>query len=58
MLNGSIGSYLEHGVVPSTLIENDFTIPSPIVLLNAAHSFYLGGVENLVEIAIDPRLPT
>lgn len=48
-LKRTISLYLGHATVPSTLfVDKNFTYPSPVVLLNAAHLFYLGGVEDLI----------
>ena len=44
-----ISLYLGHAVVPSTLrLNGTFETPSPIVLLNAAHLFYLSGIDGLL----------
>jgi hypothetical protein len=48
-LRDVIGTYLCHAVVPSTLhVDDEFKNPSAIVLLNAAHLFYLSGIEDLM----------
>jgi hypothetical protein len=52
-----IGTYLCHAVVPSTLyVGNEFRRPSAIVLLNAAHLFYLSGIEDLMNNSDRPNL--
>ncbi|MES2221188.1 MAG: hypothetical protein V4587_09510 [Acidobacteriota bacterium] len=49
-LKDIISRYLCHAVVPSTLcIDKEFRNPSAIVLLNAAHFFYLSGIEDLIK---------
>lgn len=48
-LRDLISIHLSHAVVPSTLyVVNEFKKPSAIVLLNAAHLFYLSGIEDLM----------
>ena len=56
-LNGTINTYLRQAVVPSTLwFDNAFRKPSPIVLLNAAHLFYLSGIEDLIKNSDKPAI--
>jgi hypothetical protein len=48
-MRGPITDYLSEAVVPSTLyIRKEFRRPSAVVLLNAAHLFYLSGIEDLM----------
>jgi hypothetical protein len=48
-LGDKIATYLCHAVVPSSIYFRDgFRIPTPVVLLNAAHLFYLSGIEDLM----------
>lgn len=44
-----VGSYLAHGVVPSTLIEKGTSrYPDPVVLINGAYLFYLENLPKLM----------
>jgi hypothetical protein len=55
-LKGHIDSYLSHAVVPSTLwVEEAFKTPPSIVLLNAAHMYYLSGIEDLIKSSDKPQ---
>lgn len=48
-LKDLISTYLSHAIVPSTLyVGRRFKKPTGIVLLNAAHLFYLSGIEDLI----------
>jgi hypothetical protein len=54
-LRDFIRSGLCHAIVPSTLyVGDEFKKPSPIVLLNAAHLFYLSGIEDLIKHSDKP----
>lgn len=54
-LSDVICTYLCRAVVPSTLYINKiFRKPSAIVLLNAAHVFYLSGIEDLMSNSDNP----
>jgi len=54
-LRDVISTYLGHAVVPSTLyVRNEFKKPNAIVVLNAAHLFYLSGIEGLMNNSDKP----
>ncbi|HXR38064.1 MAG TPA: hypothetical protein VN776_03190 [Terracidiphilus sp.] len=56
-LKDVISTYLCQAVIPSTLfVGNEFRKPSAIVLLNAAHLFYLSGIEDLMSNSDKPDL--
>ena len=52
-----IWNCLRHAIVPSTLwIDGAFRIPSETILLNAAHLFYLSGIEDLIAKSDGPNV--
>jgi hypothetical protein len=54
-LKDVIGTHLRQAVVPSSLyIGSRFKRPSAVVLLNAAHLFYLSGIEDLMSNSDKP----
>jgi hypothetical protein len=52
MLRPKIESYLEHGIVPSNLLEKSgelrFQVPSLVPLLNSSYKFYVQGLDKLL----------
>ena len=55
-LKDCVDTYLSHAVVPSTLwVKDGFKTPSSIVLLNAAHMYYLTGIEDLIKSSDKPE---
>lgn len=47
-----VTDYLEHGVVPSTVYDNEnkqIRYPNPTTILNSGFIFYIGGMNKLLE---------